>query len=233
MHYRWPIDSKAVRVVGRGVFRGHHVIWLEGVVNGRPHSLKDGGERIALDVATHRPIAKRAFVRGRLWYQEVYSVTSDLPASSVSFVVLDSGAADGHSFPPSHRLTTHAAKSSLRAARAALGTVPLWLGARFRGHAFRSVEVGTETSTAPNGEVLRRAKFVLLSYGTLRLREYGRVKPFGFVRGPRRGEILIDGRAILGRDGLLVVAEPLGNTYPIDRAAALALAKALRPVPGD
>jgi hypothetical protein len=231
MHYRWPVDPNSVRVVGKGTFRGHRVIWLEGLVNGRPHSLKDGGDRVALDALTHRPVAKRTFVHGRLWYQEVYSVMSDLPASSVSFVVPDSGAADGHSFPPSHDLMKHEAKTNLRAARAALGVVPLWLGPRFLGGSLRSVKVGTETSKAPNGVILRRAKFLLLDYGTVTLREYGREKPFGFLHGPRPGEIVVDGRAILSLDGLLVFAEPSGNTRPIDRAAALALAKALRPVP--
>jgi hypothetical protein len=230
MHYRWPVDPKSVRVVARGTFRGHRVIWLEGLVNGRPHSLKDGGERVALDVLTHRPVAKRTFVQGRLWYEEVYSVTSDLPASSVAFVVPDSGAADGHSFPPSPQLTVHAAKTNLRAARAALGAVPLWLGPRFQGRSLRSVRVGTETSKAPNGAVLRRVRFVLLDYGAVRLREYGREKPYGFVHGPRPGEMVVDGSALLSRDGLLVIA---GRVPPIDRGAALALAKALRPVPGD
>jgi hypothetical protein len=230
MHYRWPVDSKSVRVVGRGTFRGHRVIWLEGLVNGRPHSLKDGGERVALDVLTHRPVTKRTFVHGRLWYQEVYSVMRDLPASRVSFVVPDGGAAH-NSFPPFSSLTTHAAKTNLRAARAALGAVPFWLGPRFHGHSFRSVRVGTDTSKAPNGEVLRRAKFVLFDYGTVRLREYGREKPSGFLHGPRPGEIVVDGRAMLTRDGLFVIAEPFGRVPPIKRAAALVLAKALRPVP--
>lgn len=188
------------------------------------------GDRIAFDVLTHRPFAKRTFVHGRLWYEEVYPVLSDLPRTSVSFIVPDGGAAR-NSFPPFPNLVTHAATVNLRTARAALGVVPLWLGPRFDGHLLRSVEVGTETSKAPNGRVLGRTKFVRFDYSTVTLREYGRGKPFGFLHGPRPGRIVLDGNAMLSRDGLLIFAEPVGPVPPIRRAAALALAKALRKVP--
>lgn len=37
MGYRWPLDPKKVSVVGRGLFRGHRVIWLRtGTVDDRP-----------------------------------------------------------------------------------------------------------------------------------------------------------------------------------------------------
>jgi hypothetical protein len=61
------------------------------------------------------------------------------------------------------------------------------------------------------------------------LQEFGRVKPLGFVRGPRRGRILVGDNIMLSRDGLLVIAEV--QPLPIGTTAALALAKALRPVP--
>jgi hypothetical protein len=230
MHYRLPADTKFVRVVGRGSFRGHEVIWLEGLVNGHRSPPSKGFDRVALDAVTHRPVAKQTFARGRLFYAERYSVLGDLPGKSVSFVVPNDGAPQ-RSFPPFPNSPEHAAKAELRKARFALGQVPLWLGPRFDGPPPRAVEIGTQDAVAPNGHVLDRAKFVRFDYGTVRLQEYGRDRPFGFRNGPRPGRISLTGSAMLTRDGLLVIAEPFGRTNRIDRAKALALAKALRPVP--
>lgn len=229
MHYRWPIDRKAVRVVGRGTFRGHDVIWLEGLVNGKPSPPSIHADRVALDSVTHRPLAKRTFIHGRLWYEEAYSLLSDLPGKRVSFVVPDGGASR-NSFPPAPNSRSSSRKATPAAARSVLGPAALWLGETYRGHRLRSVEVGTEIAGAPNGSVLQRAKFVRFNYGSIRLQEYGRVKPAGFVSGPRPGRILVGDNIMLSRNGLLVIAgvQPL----PIDTTAALALAKALRPVPG-
>jgi hypothetical protein len=231
MHYRLPADTDYVYVVGRGSFRGQEVIWLEGLVNGHRSPPSKGFDRVALDVVTHRPVAKRNFARGRLFYEERYSFLGDLPGERVSFLVPNSGAPE-RSFPPLPNSAEHAAKVKLRKARAALGMVPLWLGPRFDGHSLRAVEVGTNDAVAPNGHVLARAKFVRFNYGTVRLQVFGRDKPFGFRNGPRPGRIVVAGRAILTRKGLLVIAESLTRNKPIDRAGALALAKALHPVPG-
>jgi hypothetical protein len=226
MHYRWPIDRKAVRVVGRGTFRGHDVIWLEALVSGKPST---GGDRVALDLVTHRPLVKRSFIRGRPFYEEVYSLLSDLPGKTVSFVVPDGGAAR-NSFPPFFSSPSSSRKTTLAAARRALGPAALWLGESHRGHRLRSVEVGTQVAEAPNGSVLQRAKFVRFDYGNIRLQEFGRVKPMGFVRGPRPGRILVGDNVMLSRDGLLVIADV--QPLPVDTTVALALAQALRPVPG-
>jgi hypothetical protein len=228
MHYRWPIDRKAVRVVGRGAFHGHDVIWLEALVSGKPSPPNSGGERVALDSVTHRPLAKRTFNRGRLWYEEAYSVLRDLPGKRVSFVVPDGGA-PRNSFPPGPNTPSSSHKATPAAARSAVGPTALWLGERYRGHQLESVEVGTEVAKAPNGSVLQRTKFVTFNYGSIGLREYGRVKPSGFLHGPRPGRILVDYNIMLSRDGLLVIGEL--QPLPISTSAALALAKALRPVP--
>ena len=231
MHYRLPADPKYVRVVGRGSFRGHEVIWLEGLVNGHRSLPSKGFDRVALDVVTHRPVAKQNFARGRLFYAERYSVLGDLPGRSVSFVVPNGGVPQ-RSFPPFPNSPEHAAKGDLRKARVALGQVPLWLGPRFGGHPLRAVEIGTQDAVAPNGHVLDRAKFVRFDYGAVRLQEYGRARPFGFRNGPRLGRIaLTRSSAMLTRDALLVITEPFGRPKPIDHATALRLAKALRPVP--
>jgi hypothetical protein len=229
MHYRWPIDRKAVRVVGRGRFRGHDVIWLESLMNGKPSPSNSGADRVALDSVTHRPLAKRSFNRGHVWYEETYSVLSDLPGKRVSFLVPDGGA-PRNSFPPGANTPSSSHEATPAAARSALGGTALWLGERYRGHRLRSVDVGTELAKSPDGSVLLRTRFVTFDYGTVRLREYGRVKPFGFLHGPRPGRLLVDYQVTLSRDGLLIFAEP--RPLPIRTSAALALAKALRPVPG-
>jgi len=228
MHYSWPIDRKAVRVVGRGTFHGHDVIWLEALVSGKPSRPGTGGDQVALDSVTHRPLVKRSVIGGRVFYEERYSLLADLPGKSVSFVVPDGGAAR-NSFPPAPTSRSSSRRATLATARRAVGPPALWLGESHRGHRLRSVEVGTQMAKAPNGSVLQRAKFVRFNYGSIRLQEFGRVKPLGFVRGPRRGRILVGDNIMLRRDGLLVIAEV--EPLPIGTTAALALAKALRPVP--
>jgi hypothetical protein len=233
MHYRLPVDPAAVRVVGKGTYRGHPVIWLEGLVNGRRPSPRSAGyDWVALDVVTHRPVAKREFAHGRKFYEESYSVLGDLPGKDVTFVVPDQGAAR-HSFPPFPSVPSHFRRTDLRRARSALGIVPLWLGPRFAGHTLKSVAIGSEDAVAPNGSgLLRRARFVRFDYGALSFREFGRVRPFGFVNGPPRGRIVIDGDIVqLSRDRLVVIAQFPGRALPIKRSAALAFARALRPVP--
>jgi hypothetical protein len=224
-HYRLPIDRNAVRVVGRGTFRGHDVIWLEALVSGKP---SPGGEQVALDSVTHRPLVRRSFVHGRLWYEEVYSLLSDLPGKSVSFVVPDGGAVR-NSFPPLAGAPSTSRKTTLAVARRALGPAALWLGESYRGHRLSSVEVGTQMAEV-NGSVRQRAKFVRFDYGSIRLQEFGRVKPLGLVHGPRPSRILVGDNIMVSRDGLLVFADV--QPLPIDTTAALELVNALRPVPG-
>lgn len=82
--------------------------------------------------------------------------------------------------------------------------------------------------------VLRRAPFVSFDYGNVKLQEFGSKRPFWYEQGPRPGRIVYDGRrAALTRDGLVLLAtlgeEPYG---PDHRVVALAVANALRPVPG-
>ncbi len=186
---------------------------------------------------THRLVGSRRFVgqKGRgVWFESVFTVLPDLPASRVTFVVPVGGAAL-HSYPPTPQPDTVTQDSSRRVARSALGRVPLWLGPSFRGHKLRAVEVGTEGMfTRGRGAVLLRAPFVTFDYGMVKLQEFGSKRPFWFEQGPRPGRIVYDGRrAALTRNGLLLLAtlgeEPYG---PAHRVVALAVANALRPVPG-
>ena len=135
-----------------------------------------------------------------------------------------------HSFPPSPQADTESSSSSLRAARDAIGAVPLWLGPRFQGAKLESVEVGTEGMKAQTGATLLPARFVTFDYGTVKLQEFGSDHPFWYEQGPRPGRVVIDSgtRAALTRGGVLVVAESEGQFF--DAGSALAIVKALRPV---
>jgi hypothetical protein len=107
----------------------------------------------------------------------------------------------------------------LPAARKALGTTPLWLGRSFEGHRLASVVVGVESLRAPKTGLLRPTRFARFDYGAFAVHEYEQDRPFANGQEPTNG-----------RDGLLVIAEL--QPLPIGTSAALALAKALRPVPG-
>ncbi len=234
---KWPVDPKYFRVAGTGTFHGHRVNWVAN--KGGATVLDSPRDRLAYDAATHRLVGSRRFVgpKGRgFWFESVFTVLRDLPASRVTFVVPVGGVADIHSYPPSPQPDTVQKASSVRAARSALGTVPLWLGSSFRGHKLEGVEVGTEGMFTEgfSGAVLRRAPFVTFDYGKVKLQEFGSKRPFWYEQGPRPGRIVYDGgRAALTRDGLLLLAT-LGEapTGPDHRVVALAVANALRPVPG-
>ena len=118
----------AFRQAGTGTFRGHRVVWIETVY--RPEGQKPslGGDQVAYDAATHRPLALRTIERGGRFKGRTFSyfalkLLPNLPPNGVNFVVPDGGA--GRNTPnPLIAITGH----RLAAARTALGTTPLWLG---------------------------------------------------------------------------------------------------------
>jgi hypothetical protein len=123
-------------------------------------------------------------------------------------------------------------------ARKQLGRAPLWLGAWFHGYVLRSIPVGTYSLKTRAGRV-RAAPFVSFIYAgevgkgyAIRVEEFGRARPYFYEQGPRPGYLERDGISImrLTRDGLIlrITSDP---RYPLTRANALALAKALRPLP--
>lgn len=231
---KWPLDPKVATVVGNGTLRGHQVIWIKlGPVAGSSNIV----ERYGLDARTHEVLAYRESARKRLFIGMVFTWLKELPSSSVRFVVPKGGAPE-HSFPPSPDPSTQSRPSSLSAASRVLGRTPPWLGASFRGHRLRGVEIGTEGmfTRGLSGTVLRKAPFVTFDYGSLALREFGSTRPFWYEQGPRPGRIVYDGRVVLPRDGLLVLATPKEVVTPKElgpdsRAMALAVAKSLWPVP--
>src|SRR2546421_5079418 len=163
------------RKVGEGTFRGHRVIWVEGLV--RPASRKPypSGDQVAYDAVTHRAVALRTVVHSSR-FKGVFNLQAltMLPeVKAVSFVVPEGGAGRN---PPSP--ATNVTGQRLPAARAALGATPLWLGRSFRGHRLVSVVAGTEGQQAPAGKVLRRARFARFDYGGFAVKEFGEDRPW-------------------------------------------------------
>lgn len=183
MGYRWPLDPRRVVQTGTGTFRGHSVVWVQGLVNGRRQA-RDF-DRVGLDARTHRPLVYRSFARNRLSYQQVITFRRDLPASRVSFVV-QKGGAPVHSFPPVPPQSTKIQAVGLAAAHDALGTTPVWLGPSFRGHRLRRAEVGTIGIETNTGRTLSPVNFVRLNYGVVSMQEFGREHPVWYLQGRSR-----------------------------------------------
>ena len=226
----WSLDTRRARRAGTGTFRGHRVVWLEGLVvpeNAKPYP---GGDQVAYDVVTYQPVALRTVARGGR-FKGIFSLTAvrmlpDLPAKGFSFIVPYGGAGLN---PPS--LATTFTGQHVPAARAALGMTPLWLGRSFRGHRLASVEAGTDAEQTSKRPV-RPARFATFDYGSFTLKEFGKDRPFWNEQDPPAGDIVVGGgTATFARDGLLLELQPTGAGFRLDRSTALALFRALRPVP--
>jgi hypothetical protein len=248
--YTWPIDPRVARVVGRGVFRGRDVIWVQRLQK------SVGGRReppVAIDARTHRPVGTRYVADGKVFDEQVYRFLGTVPAAKVSFLVPDAKVPREYirslgSFPYGFfglRVSAAgSARATLRKARGVLGRSPLWLGPSFQGHPLRLVQTVIEGMWA-GGRLPGSARAVILDYGIVMLEEFGRQRPFS-EHGPRSGRVLVTGLpavAALNRDGLLVHADlaQLANwhmnfSFALQdaakaRAGALAVARALRPLP--
>jgi hypothetical protein len=223
-----PVDPSRARVAGRGVVRGHHVIWVENLVtqdkSSRPQTT---GQRVAFDARTHEPVARKENFPG---LTELFSRLPDLPAKSVKFVVPDGGA-PRNNYPPGSGFAESTPRP-VDQTKKALGRAPLWLGPSYQGHRLRSAAVGIQGQKAANGARLDAVPFVSFDYGAVRLLEFAK-SPDWFPDGPPQGKLLLDGNgATLRRDGVLVLAgtNPAAHTPSVELASALALAKALRPL---
>jgi hypothetical protein len=230
-------------VVGRGTFRGRDVIWVKSLAKTTPGGLIPP---IALDARTHRPAGTRFVVHGEVVDEQVYRFLGDVSPTGVSFTV-PKGRVPRSMFPYYVSGPSPAGESSLREARKILGTTPLWLGPSFRGHPLRLVQMVT-WGTWVGRHVVGAVKGVSLDYGIVRLEEFGSKRPFS-VQGPRVGQVVVTGVgpvATLSRGGLLVRTDlrsfakwHMNSRYAErDRAkaqaGALAVARALRPLPaGD
>ena len=224
---RWPLDSKQVHVLGRGTFRGRDVVWAEGLVNGRAPKHHD--EVMGFDARTHLPFVHRWLFHGRVSSQQVITSRSELQPSDVSFLVPDGGAPQ-RMFPPAPETFIDRKGSGMGAARAALGPRLPWLGPSVAGHAVRSIHVGKFGLLLKTGRKVRPAKFARFDYGPVTVQVFGRARPLWNEHGPPAGKVLLEGPALVSHDGFLAVITG-SRGFELDRARALRLAKALRPIP--
>jgi hypothetical protein len=95
------------------------------------------------------------------------------------------------------------------------------------------VQTARGGSEAANDGAAGMVPFVRFDYGAFRIDEFGAKRPLWLTHTPRAGTVLASSGLdlLFGRDGLAlqVLGSQGGN---LDAGAALALAKALRPVPG-
>jgi hypothetical protein len=236
----WPLDTSRYTQLGVGSFHGRRVIWIAPRQRGGFAAPRNFGERIGLDPRTHEPVADRMYFNGKIQSEALLLERKpDIPAGKYAFVV-----PNPTTRPPGRVLAPElSAKGSnpyaLRARRA-LGRRPLWLGERFEGRPLKAVTIGSTS-----GMVQTSAPYVSYDYGNVQLGEWRSPGPYGLGAGPRPGRItfhrpdtLLNPHATrsisfeLIRDGVFVLVNASGRgRYMLDRAEALRLARALRPVP--
>jgi hypothetical protein len=240
--FEWPPSKAGLHVTGTGTFRGRPVVWLEpkgGLGVSTPSNQVT--PQIGLDRRTHRLVVQRYFSGGRqIGDETAISQQANLPAGSFSFVVRKHAA--GGTPQAFERVTGHLLAYGLPAARRALGRNPLWLGPRFHGYLLRSVQSGTYPFGTTKTGALRRAPFVRFYYGTsvdedyvFSVEEFGSIRPYFYKQGPRAGSIERDvGGTLMARmtsEGLLLRIMSSSLQFRFTRANALAIARALRPLP--
>lgn len=223
----------AFRRSGTGTFRGHRVVWIETIYKPQGQKPSLGGDQVAYDAVTHRPLALRTIersgrLRGRTFRYDALKLLPDLPPNGVSFVVPDGGAGRN---PPNPLVAITGGR--LDAAFAALGKSPLWLGRSFDGHRLTSVVTGRDGAVANGqaGRMLRPARFARFDYGSFSLKEFGQDRPWWYEQDPPAGKVVLSGTSLaFARDGVLVTLILNGSKFRLDRAKALELVRALQPV---
>jgi hypothetical protein len=238
--FPWPPSRSGFRETGPGVFRGHSVIWLE-PRDGLRAPPGQAVSQIGLDPRTRRTVVERSFVGGRLGRTQAISQKPNLPAGRMGFLLPAKGsvpvAPQAHYDPWAGLVFDY----RLPAAWKALGRPPLWLGPRFRGHALSSVTSGVYRPQTAGVSGPRPVRFVRFYYApgdvrkgaAISIEELGSVRPSFEKQGPRPGSIErigITSARLTSGDLLLRIRTDSG--FPLTRANAIALANALRPLPG-
>lgn len=240
LDYFRPFESSAYDVTGKGTFRGVPVVWLEQKENTVPPDQIT--QQIGIDARAHTLVVQRYFSAGRRVGDEtVFSIQPTLSGKRVSFLVREHARHDVPDFR-GEPFTGSLRAYGLGAARAALGSTPLWLGPRFHGYVLRSVQTGTYPFGTTKTGALRKAPFIRFAYGDevdehywVTLEEFGSIRPYFYKQGPRPGTIERDVQGQwmirLTRGGLLlrIMWDPMH--FSMTRANAVALARSLRTLP--
>ncbi len=230
----WPLDmSRYTRQPGIGTFHGRSVMWIAPRQPGGFAAPPGFGERIGLDPRTHEPVADRMYDNGKIASEVlVLERRPNIAAGKFAFVVADSTAGPRPVQNPDPELSTTGSDPHAVRARRALGQRPLWLGERFRGRRLEAVTIAS-TFSPPTGISPKAATYVVYDYGDVAITEFDARELDGARGASLPGHVTLGlGVAELSRDGVFVVASKSQHgKYGVDRADALHIARALRPVP--
>jgi hypothetical protein len=242
----WPLDtSRYTRQPGIGSFHGRPVIWIAPRSPGGFAAPPNFGERIGLDPRTHEPVADRVYYNGKISSEAlVLERKPDIAAGEYSFVVPNPTRGPLPGKEPAPELSARGSNPYALRARRALGQRPLWLGERFRGRRLEAVMIAS-TFDPPTGISRKETRYVFYDYGNVAIDEFNARDLHGARGASLPGRMTLQGPdtllspsakpsvvAQLIRDGVFVFvqASQHGN-YVLDRAGALRVARALRPVP--
>jgi hypothetical protein len=242
----WPLEmSRYTRQPGIGIFHGRPVIWIAPREAGGFAAPPNVGEWIGLDPRTHEPIADRMYLNDKISSEAlVLERKPDIAAGDYAFVVQNPTNSAPTERNPTPELSARGSNPHALQARLALGQRPLWLGERFRGRRLEAVTIAT-TYAPPTGNLPNAATYVFYDYGNVAISEFDARDLQGARGAALPGRMTLQGPdtltspsstssvvAELNRDGLLVgVSASQHGTYVLDRAGALRVARALRPVP--
>jgi hypothetical protein len=241
----WPLKtSRFTRQPGLGTFHGRQVIWIAPRQRGGFAEPANFGERIGLGPRTHEPVADRMYYDGKIASEAlVLERKPDIGAGKYAFLVPDSTTRSLVK-QPAPELSAKGSNPYALRARQALGQQPLWLGERFDGSRLKAVTIASTFGT-PAGIGTKPATYVFYDYGNVTISEFNARDLYGPRGGPVPGRMTLhkpdtltapssarSDTLELSRDGVFVLASPSqqGN-YVLDRAAALRIGRALRPVP--
>jgi hypothetical protein len=241
----WPVNtSRFTRQPGIGTFHGRPVIWIAPRQAGGFAAPPGFGERIGLDPRTHEPVADRMYENGKISSETlVLERKPDIAAGKYAFVVANPTGRRPND--PAPGLSARGSNPYALQARRALGQRPLWLGERFDGNRLQAVTIGS-TFEPPTGISPKAAAYVSYDYGNVAILEFNARDLHGARGASLPGRMTLEKpdtlaspssspsivEAELSRDGVFVLASTSQHgTYVLDRAAALRVARSLRPVP--
>jgi hypothetical protein len=173
--YRDALKRGQAHEEGRGVFDGHHVIWLR-------FAYRLFGERVGVDEHTYRPVGIEPLNPDGTRARQIWKVDA-----------IDTRAYRGRDFRPSRPRPSSTSVRSLsytmiapsRAARI-LGWPPLWLGASFGTLPLQYTEYSTLVREQPLPR--RRTRGLVLAYGRtanrIQLTEAKAVEAASWLGGP-------------------------------------------------